>query len=86
MAIRNVTNISFKPSIDSQKCNGCEDCIEACTAHVLVMKHGRAMVLNADDCQGCESCLEICREGAITVENTGAKLSPTCLALLKDIL
>ena len=86
MGIKNVANISFKPSVNPQKCNGCEDCIEACTAQVLAMKHGKAFVLDADDCQGCECCLEICREGAITIENTGVKLSNTCLALLKDIL
>ena len=86
MGIKNTTNISFKPSISSQACNGCEDCIEACTADVIAMKQGKAIVLNADDCQGCESCVDVCRENAIMVEETGVKLSDTCLELFKDIL
>ena len=86
MGIKNLANISFKPTVDAQKCNGCEDCIEVCTARVLAMKQGRAMVLNAEDCQGCGSCIEICREGAVRVENMGVRLSNTCTALLKDIL
>lgn len=86
MSIKNVSNISFKPIIDHQKCNGCEDCIEACTAEVLTMKAGKAIVLNPDDCQGCESCIDVCNENAIAVEGTGTKLSDTCLSLLKDIL
>jgi len=86
MGIKNSANISFKPSISSQTCNGCEDCIEACTARVLAMKHGKAFVLDAQDCQGCESCVEVCRENAITVEEIGVQLSNTCLELFKDIL
>lgn len=86
MGVLNTASISFKPSIASQACNGCEDCIEACTADVIAMKQGKAIVLNADDCQGCESCVEVCREGAITVEETGVQLSNTCLELFKDIL
>lgn len=86
MGIKNVSKISFKPSIDRHKCNGCEECIEACTAGVLAMKSGKALVLNPDDCQGCESCIDVCRNGAIAVEDTSIQLSDTCLSLLKNIL
>lgn len=86
MGIKNAAKLAFKPIVDPQKCNGCEDCIEVCTAQVFVMKSGKAMVLNPDDCQGCENCKAVCRKNAITVEDTGVQLSSTCLALLKNIL
>lgn len=86
MAIQNSSKMAFTTTINPHLCNGCEDCIEVCTAEVLAMKHGKAIVLNADDCQGCESCKEVCRENAIMVEETGVQLSDTCMALLKDIL
>ena len=78
--------MSFIPSVDKQKCNGCEDCIEACTAEVFEMRNGKAFPADADACQGCESCIEVCREAAIKVEDTRVQLSPTCEALLKNIL
>lgn len=86
MGIKNVSKISFKPSIDHHKCNGCEECIEACTAGVFAMKSGKAMVLNPDECQGCESCIEVCRDSAIVIEDTSVQLSDTCQSLLKKIL
>ena len=86
MGIKNVAKISFKPSINQNKCNVCEDCIEACTAEVFTKKHGKVIVLNSDACQGCESCINVCRKGAITIEDTSAELSDTCHSLLKDIL
>ena len=86
MSIKNISKLTFKPSVDPEKCNGCEDCIEACTAEVLAMRHRKAMILNADACQGCEGCVAVCREGAIRIEETGIALSSTCQALLKDIL
>ncbi len=78
--------MAFIPTVDNEKCNGCEDCIEVCTAEVLEMHNGKAFPVNVDECQGCESCLEICRENAITIKDTRVQLSDTCLALLRDIL
>ena len=78
--------MSFIPTVDKEKCNGCEDCLEACTAQVFEMQNGKAFPFNAGECQGCESCIEVCREQAIAVEDTRVQLSDTCQALLKNIL
>ena len=78
--------MGFDVKLKNEKCNGCEDCLEACTADVFEMRNGKAFPANADACQGCESCIEVCREEAIKVEDTRMQLSPTCEALLKNIL
>ena len=78
--------MAFIPTVEKEKCNGCEDCLEVCTADVFEMRDGKAFPSNADACQGCESCIEACREDAIKVKDTRAELSPTCEALLKNIL
>jgi len=78
--------MSFKVELDTAKCNGCEECLETCTAEVFEMRNGKSAAVKAKDCVGCLSCVEICDLGAIKVEETGVKLSDTCAALLRDIL
>ena len=76
----------FNTNVNKEKCSGCEECLEVCTASVLEVKAGKAVAARPDDCVGCESCIDICKEEAITVEDTRTQLSDTCLSLLKDIL
>ena len=78
--------MGFNVSIDRDACNGCEECIEACTTGVFEMRNGKAVTRHADECIGCASCVEICEQNAITVEETGVEMSDTCRMLLKDIL
>jgi len=78
--------MAFKTRVDQIKCNGCEECLEVCTADVFEMQQGKAVPVNVDDCQGCESCTDVCKENAITVEDTRVELSQQCRTLLGDIL
>lgn len=78
--------MSFKVVLDKEKCSGCEECLEACTAAVFEMRNEKSVPVNAKDCVGCLSCVEICEQEAITVEETGVEMSDTCLSLLRDIL
>ena len=78
--------MAFKTSVDINSCNGCEECLEVCSAGVLEIRHGKAIAARPDDCVGCQSCVDVCKEDAITVEDTRVQLSSTCLSLLKDIL
>ena len=78
--------MAFIPAVDKEKCNGCEECLEVCTAQVFEMNSGKACPVNADECQGCESCIDVCREKAITVTDSRVQLSDTCRSLLSDIL
>jgi len=78
--------MSFEVELDPGKCNGCEECLEVCTADVFEMRNGKSVAVRARHCVGCLSCLEVCEPEAIAVQETGVKLSGTCAALLRDIL
>ena len=78
--------MGFSVSIDNDVCNGCEECLEACTTGVFEMRNDKPVPRHTDECIGCESCIEICEPNAITVEETGLEMSDTCKALLRDIL
>lgn len=78
--------MAYRTFVDPEKCDGCEECLEACTAGVLEMQGTRAVAVRLEDCVGCKSCMDICPEQAISVTETQLELSRTCAELLKDIL
>jgi len=61
------TQIMWQVEVDKDKCNGDEECVNACPAQVFAMVDGKSDPVNMDDCLGCETCVEVCPEGAITV-------------------
>ena len=78
--------MAFKVELDKEKCSGCEECLEACGAGVFEIRNGKSAPVNAKDCVGCLACIDVCERNAIKVEETGIEMSPTCAALLRDIL
>ncbi len=74
--------MAFKVSVDKKKCNGCEECLEACTVGMFRLVDGKASPLSDRECMGCESCAAVCDEQAITVTDTRVALSNTCASLL----
>jgi len=78
--------MAFKVTVNREKCGGCEECIEVCTAEVLQMEGGKSVPLREDKCVGCGSCAAACKEAAIAVEELQPTLSVTCQSLLRDIL
>jgi ferredoxin len=74
--------MAFKVTVDKKKCNGCEECLEACTVGMFRMINGTASPLADRECMGCESCAGVCDENAITVTDTRVALSDTCMSLL----
>ncbi|MEW5871862.1 MAG: 4Fe-4S dicluster domain-containing protein [Chloroflexota bacterium] len=59
-------------TIDTEKCQGCGDCVENCAVQMLslVEEDGRMVATfegDPSECLGCLSCEESCEEGAITV-------------------
>ena len=63
-------SMAFIPSVDPEKCQGCEECVDVCPVEVFEMEDGKSVPANAEECLGCESCVEVCEPGAITVEET----------------
>ncbi len=78
--------MAFRVSIDKEKCKGCEECVEVCTAKVFEMQEGKSVPLNEEKCLGCESCCDVCEEKAVTIVELSADLSETARSLLRDIL
>ena len=78
--------MGFKVELDKEKCSGCEECLEGCSADVFEMRNAKSVPINEKDCVGCLSCVEICEQEAIKVEEIGLEMSDTCAALLREIL
>jgi len=62
--------MAFDVTVDQEKCEGCEECVDVCPVEVFEMIDGKSSPVNADECLGCESCIEVCEPGAITVKET----------------
>lgn len=60
-------------SIDTEKCKGCELCIDECPQDSLEMSENlnrkgyHYAVLVKDNCTGCTNCALVCPEAIITV-------------------
>jgi NAD-dependent dihydropyrimidine dehydrogenase PreA subunit len=78
--------MAFRVTVDKDKCKGCEDCVEVCTAKVFEMQEGKSVPVNEEKCLGCESCREVCEEKAILVVELQSDLSEIARSLLRDIL
>ena len=52
--------------IDTEKCNGCGLCAQACHEGAIGMADGKACLLRDDYCDGLGDCLPVCPTGAIT--------------------
>lgn len=74
--------MAFRVAVDWDKCNGCEECLEACTVGMLRMQNRKALPIADRECLGCESCVAVCDQNAIAVTDTRVALSNTCLSLL----
>jgi len=62
--------MAFIPTVDQNKCEGCEECVDVCPVDVYEMQDGKSNPVNAEECLGCDSCIEVCEPGAITIEET----------------
>ena len=58
--------------INSEKCNGCGLCVEACHEGAIGMVDNKAVLLRDDYCDGLGDCLPSCPTGAISFEEREA--------------
>lgn len=55
-------------TVDKDKCEGCEECVNNCPVAVFQMKDGKADPYQAEACEGCETCISVCPSGALTLK------------------
>ncbi len=54
-------------TVDADKCEGCEECVNICPQGVFEMADGKSNPVNSSECVYCESCLGVCPTDAITI-------------------
>ncbi len=54
-------------SVNTEKCEGCEECVNNCPVSVFDIVDGKATAARAGDCEGCETCVSVCSTGAVTL-------------------
>ena len=70
--------------IDSDKCNGCGSCADACHEGAIGIQNGKAKLLRDDYCDGLGDCLPACPTGAITfTEREAAEYSEAAVKKAK---
>lgn len=52
--------------VDSEKCTGCESCVEECPSEAIKMNADKAVI--DDACVDCGACVDACPVEAITME------------------
>jgi NAD-dependent dihydropyrimidine dehydrogenase PreA subunit len=55
------------PKVDTEKCTGCQECINTCPRDTIVLKDGKAFVIN-ENCSNCRVCMRVCPENAFILE------------------
>ncbi|MBR5328755.1 MAG: 4Fe-4S binding protein [Firmicutes bacterium] len=58
--------------IDTNKCDGCGLCVDACKEGALAIVDGKAKLIKEDHCDGLGNCLPACPCDAITIEKQEA--------------
>ena len=53
--------------VDTEKCDGCGECVEACPLDAIQIQDDHAMI-DEETCSDCAACVDVCPNEAITVE------------------
>lgn len=52
-------------TVNSDKCLGCEKCVEICPGNLLVLDKDKACIRHPQDCWDCMACVKVCPEQAL---------------------
>ena len=74
----------LKALVDAEKCEGCGDCVDACT-HGFITLDEKAYVDPAS-CYGCFACLSSCKNGALDGSLNGHPMTEQDAVYIRDSL
>ena len=60
------------PIVDSDVCNGCRSCVDACPHGFMFFDDHRNVAIKCDLCEGEPACIETCKVGALVFEQPKA--------------
>lgn len=60
-------------TIDEALCDGCGNCVTACSEGALQIVHGKAKLVKEDFCDGFGDCIGECPTGALIIEERESK-------------
>jgi ferredoxin len=52
--------------VNTDKCDGCEICVDECASQAISMKDKKA-VIDSEKCVVCETCVDLCPSEAVDV-------------------
>jgi len=58
--------VNEMPSLDNEKCDGCQLCVGVCRCGGLVTADKSVRVVHVANCDGCGECELVCPTGAIS--------------------
>lgn len=57
----------YMVSVDNEKCEGCEECVNVCPNEVFQMTGDKSDPYQGAECVFCESCLGVCPSECIAI-------------------
>ncbi|HJH32229.1 MAG TPA: ferredoxin [Methanosarcinaceae archaeon] len=54
-------------TVDTEKCNGCGACVDACYRRVLEIHDGTCMPVKPEMCRFCMLCIPACKPKALSI-------------------
>jgi len=66
---------NFRSEVDTDRCDGCEDCVSRCQMEAIKKVNGFVEILN-ERCIGCGVCIPVCKQRALKLVKKKEEMVP----------